>query len=279
MDLKGKVAIVTGAGSGIGLGIAIALARAGMSVAVADIRAAALDNAVAAIEALGAPVLPLEVDVSDLASVKAAAAAVEHRFGKIHVAVNNAGVAMHGVPIEQLAPHDWDWLIGVNIYGVLHGMQAFLPYLRAHGEGGHIVNTASIGGFQIRPGWNTGAYSMTKYAVVALSEALEQDLENSGIGVSVLCPAAVATRLDQSASARPERFGGPFVRSANHFLHDLVKDGLAPEDVGERVVLAIRRNEFYVFTHSAPRVWVEERHARLLQAFDRAREWEQTSQS
>lgn len=279
MNLSGKVAIVTGAGSGIGAGIAVAFARAGMSVAVADIRAAALDGVVAAIEAEGVEALPLEVDVSELASVQAAASAVERRFGKLHVAVNNAGVAMHGVPIEQLDQADWDWVIGVNVYGVLNGMKAFLPYLRAHGEGGHLVNTASIGGFQIRPGWHTGAYSMTKYAVVALSEALEQDLQGSGIGVSVLCPAAVSTNIDQSASARPDRFGGPFERSANHFLHDLVKDGLPPEAVGERVVLAIERGEFYVFTHSAPRQWVEERHARLLQAFDRARDWEQTREA
>jgi NAD(P)-dependent dehydrogenase (short-subunit alcohol dehydrogenase family) len=274
LDLKGKVAIVTGAGSGIGLGIAIALARAGMAVALADIRARELDEAVRAVQACGAQALALEVDVSDLASVEAAAEATVRRFGKLHVAVNNAGVAMHGVPIEQLAPAEWDWVIGVNVYGVLHGIQAFLPYIRAHGEGGHVVNTASIGGFQIRPGWHTGAYSMTKYAVVALSEALEQDLQGSGIGVSVLCPAAVNTNIDRSASARPERLGGPFERSANHFIRDLVKDGLAPEDVGERLVLAILSNEFYVFTHSEPRQWVEERHARLLQAFDRAKAWE-----
>lgn len=276
MDLKGKVAIVTGAGSGIGAGIAVAFARVGMSVALADIRAEALDKVVAAVEAQGVEALPLEVDVSDLASVQAAAAAVERRFGKLHVAVNNAGVAMHGVPVERLETTDWNWIIGVNVYGVLNGMKAFLPLIRAHGEGGHLVNTASIGGFQIRPGWHTGAYSMTKYAVVAISEALEQDLEGSGIGISVLCPAAVNTNIGGSASSRPQRFGGPFERSENHFLHDLLKDGLAPEEVGERVVLAIRRGEFYVFTHSAPRQWVEERHARLLDAFDRAQAWEQT---
>jgi NAD(P)-dependent dehydrogenase (short-subunit alcohol dehydrogenase family) len=279
MNLEGKVAIVTGAGSGIGSGIAVAFARAGMSVALADIRRDALDGVVAAVEAEGAKALPLEVDVSDLASVQAAADAVEKCFGRLHVAVNNAGVAMHGVPVEQLESADWDWVIGVNVYGVLHGMKAFLPRIRAHGEGGHLVNTASIGGFQIRPGWNTGAYSMTKYAVVAISEALEQDLEGSGIGVSVLCPAAVRTNIDQSAVARPGRFGGPFERPQNHFLRDLVKDGLTPEQVGERVLLAIRQREFYVFTHSAPRQWVDERHVRLMRAFDSAAAWERSRQA
>src|SRR5262249_4762594 len=130
--------------------------------------------------------------------------------------------------------------------------------------------TASIGGFQVNPTLKTGAYSTTKYAVVALSEALEQELEGSGIGVSVLAPAAVRTSMHDSASNRPQHLGGPFVRPQQHFLKEAVADGLDPADVGERVVAAVRAGEFYIFTHSATRAWLERRHARIIAAFDGA---------
>jgi NAD(P)-dependent dehydrogenase (short-subunit alcohol dehydrogenase family) len=146
--------------------------------------------------------------------------------------------------------------------------------IRKHGEGGHIVNTSSIGGLQVQAGWNTGAYSMTKYAVVALSEALEQELRGSGIGVSVFCPAAVDTDLHDSAKNRPARFGGPFVREQQHFLKDLIAGGLTPLQAGERVVRGIRDDEFFIFSHSAPRKWIEARHQRLMAAFDRIEQLE-----
>lgn len=272
-DLSGKTAVVTGAGSGIGLGMARAFAQVGMNVALCDIRQEPLDKALAEVRGLGARAIAVVTDVSDRASVEGAAAAAERELGPIHVACNNAGVAMHGVPIETLPAADWDWVIGVNVYGVIHGIQVFVPRIRAHGEGGHVVNTASIGGFQIHPGWNTGAYSMTKYAVVALSEALDQDLAGSGIGVSVLCPAAVATHLPDTADSRPPRFGGAFTREANHFMRDAIKDGLAPEQVGWRVVDAIRGQEFFVFTHTEPRQWIEKRHRRIMDAMDAAERW------
>jgi len=278
-DLKGKVAIVTGAASGIGYGIALNLARAGVNVAVADIRRDKLNEAVTAIESAGVQALAIEIDTSSPESVQAAGKAVMEKFGKLHMAFNNAGVAMHGVPMLELPQADWDWVIGVNVRGVINGMQTFVPLIRETGEGGHLVNTASIGGFQIHPDWHTGPYSMTKYAVVALTEALEQDLEGSGIGVSVLCPAAVQTNLDQSGGARPARFGGAVVRPQNHFLRELVKDGLTPEEAGERVLHAIRNDEFFIFTASAPREWIEKRHQRLMQSFDNAARWEQSRQS
>ncbi len=269
-DLKGRTAFVTGAGSGIGLGIARQLARAGMGVAVADIRKDAADAAAADIVVGGGRAIPLQVDVSDRESVEHGAQTAERALGKVHIAVNNAGVAMHGVPLESIGASDWDWVIGVNIYGVIHGIQTFVPMIRAHGEGGHIVNTASIGGLQINPNFHTGAYSMTKYAVVALSEALEQELQGSGIGVSVLCPAAVDTAIHLSERSRPDRLGGPTVRVENHFMGDIIKDGWPPDPVGERVVQAILGNEFFVFTHTEPRDWVEKRHRRIQDAFDRA---------
>jgi NAD(P)-dependent dehydrogenase (short-subunit alcohol dehydrogenase family) len=269
-DLRGKTAFVTGAGSGIGLGIARQLARAGVSVAVADIRNDAAEAAAAEIVAAGGRAIPLVLDVSDRADVERAAETAERALGPIHIAANNAGVAMHGVPLEKISAADWDWVIGVNIYGVIHGIQTFVPMMRAHGQGGHIVNTASIGGLQVNPNFLTGAYSMTKYAVVALSEALEQELRGSGIGVSVLCPAAVNTSIHLSERSRPERLGGPTVRPENHFMGDIIKDGWAPDAVGARVVEAILGNEFFIFTHTQPRDWIEKRHRRIQEAFDRA---------
>lgn len=269
-DLKGRNAIVTGAGSGIGLGIARQLARAGVNVALADIREDAAKVAADEIVAAGGRAIALGVDVSERADVERAADEAERAFGNIHIAANNAGVAMHGVPLERIAPGDWDWVIAVNIYGVIHGIQTFVPRMRAHGEGGHVVNTASIGGLQINPSFHTSAYSMTKYAVVALSEALEQELEGAGIGVSVLCPASVNTSLHFSERVRPERLGGPTSRPENHFMGELTKDGWAPDDVGARVVQAIREGEFYILTHTGPRDWIEKRHRRIEAAFDRA---------
>ena len=268
-DLKAKTAVVTGAASGIGSGIAQTLAQAGMKVALVDIQERALEDLRRQIDSRSGQAIAVPADVSDAQAVARAAQEIERVFGNIHVAVNNAGVAMHGTPLEQIALEDWNWVIGVNIYGVIHGIRTFVPMIRKHGEGGHIVNTSSIGGLQMRPGWNTGAYSMTKYAVVALSEALEQELAGSGIGVSVLCPAAVKTAIYDSARNRPARLGGPFERRQHLFLKDTIADGLTPLQVGERVLRAIQDEEFFVFTHSEPRQWIEARHRRILEAFDR----------
>jgi NAD(P)-dependent dehydrogenase (short-subunit alcohol dehydrogenase family) len=271
-QFAGRTAIVTGAGSGIGSGIARALARAGMQVAVADIQR---DNAQATcglIEADGGKAIAIAVDVSDAASVEAAADQAEAAFGPIHVAVNNAGVAMHGTPLEKISLEDWNWVIGVNVYGVIHGIRSFVPRIRRHGQGGHVVNTASIGGLQVNPDWHTGAYSMTKYAVVALSEALEQELQGTGIGVSVFCPAAVRSNLFESAKNRPERMGGAFVREQQHFLKEATAEGLTPIEAGERVLRGIEDGEFLILSHAEPRPWVEKRHERIMAAFDRAEE-------
>jgi NAD(P)-dependent dehydrogenase (short-subunit alcohol dehydrogenase family) len=267
--LSGRAAFVTGAASGIGLAIARHLAKADVSVVLGDIRADLVESAAAEVRSLGGNAVPVVVDVSDRASVAAAADFAEREVGNIHILANNAGVAMHGVPVESIAASDWDWVIGVNVYGVIHGIQTFLPRMRGHGEGGHIVNTASIAGFQVNPAFLTGAYSMTKYAVVALSEALEQELAGSGIGVSVLCPAAVATSLHFSERNRPERLGGPTVRAGNHFLGELIGEGLPPDAIGARVVEAIAAGEFYIFTHAESRALLEKRHRRIEAAFDR----------
>jgi NAD(P)-dependent dehydrogenase (short-subunit alcohol dehydrogenase family) len=269
-EFKGKVAVVTGAASGIGLGMARAFAGEGMNVALCDIRGDKLDAAASEIGALGVRAMPVAVDVSDRASVEAAAAAIEAEFGRIHVVANNAGVVVKS-PIEAVADAEWDWVIGVNLYGVIHGIQAFLPRIRKHGEGGHIVNTASIGGFQVGEGRQTGAYSTTKFAVVALTDALRNDLKGSGIGASVLAPSGVNTAIYQSAANRPERFGKP--PAVLPETPDDIRAGMHPDDVGRRVVAGIRNDEFYLFTHPESRGWIEERHRGIMAGFDAAERW------
>ena len=270
-DFAGKTAIVTGAASGIGLGMAKALAAAGMNIVLADLRADPLEAARQQIEALGVKAIGVTVDVSDAAAVAAAGHAAERAFGNLHVAVNNAGVAMHGTPIEQVTPEEWAWVMGVNVMGVINGIRTFVPMIRRHGEGGHVVNTGSVSSLFVREGRNQGAYAMTKYAVLALSEALEQEVAGSGIGVSVLCPGAVRTSIFGSAATRPERFGGAYSRPQQEALHSAFSSGaLSPEAVGQRVLRAIRDGEFYIFTHTAERAAVQARHDRIRAAFDRA---------
>jgi NAD(P)-dependent dehydrogenase (short-subunit alcohol dehydrogenase family) len=273
-QLEGRTAVVTGAASGIGLGLARTFARNGMSVVLCDIRGDRLDGALAELRALGARAIAVSTDVSDRAAVEHAAAEAQKAFGAIHVICNNAGVTMHGKSIAELTAQEWDWVIGVNLYGVIHGIQVFLPLIRSHGEEGHIVNTASIAGFHVRPGRRSGAYAATKYAVVALSESLAQDLAGTSIGVSVLAPAAVNTQIYRSGDNRPARFGGPFALAGNDPLQDELRAGLDPDIVGERVVRAMRAREFFVFTHIETRAWLEQRHRRILDAYSECERWE-----
>ena len=263
-DLAGKTALVTGAASGIGLGIAGALAQAGMHVVLADLRAEPLAQARATVAALGAAtgarVETVVTDVSDPGQMAAAGRVAEQAFGKLHVLVNNAGVAMHGIPVGQATPETWRRVIAVNVMGAIHGIHALLPLIRRHGEGGHVVNTASISGFFVREGRNQGGYALTKYAVVALSEALEQETKGSGIGVSVLCPGPVRTDFYLSGPEGAARTAPPMGFAGR----------MEPEAVGARVVHAIRHDEFYIFTHTEERAVVQARHARIAAAFDRA---------
>jgi NAD(P)-dependent dehydrogenase (short-subunit alcohol dehydrogenase family) len=183
---------------------------------------------------------------------------------------------MHGTPREQVGIEEWNWVIGVNVLGVINGIRTFVPLIRRHGEGGHVVNTASISRFFIRRGRNQGAYSMTKYAVVALSEALEQEVGDVGIGVSVLCPGAVDTSIFASSVTRPDRFGGPYARPQQEAMRGAMGHGLPPELVGQRVLQAIRDREFYILTHASERAAIKARHERIEAAFDRAEAWETT---
>ncbi|MBM3408249.1 MAG: SDR family NAD(P)-dependent oxidoreductase [Betaproteobacteria bacterium] len=273
-QLTGRTAIVTGGGSGIGAGIAESLAARGIAVMVADIDETRAAEVARRITAQGGTASFIGIDVSDAASVEKAGRDVERRFGRLHFAFNNAGVALHGTPLEQIPLEDWQWVIGVNIMGVVHGIRTFVPMLREHGEPGRIVNTASIGGLQVNAGWMTAAYSMTKYAVVALSEGLRNELKGTAIGVSVLCPAAVRTQIAESAHQRPERFGGPYERPQQAFMADAIAEGWPPRRVGERVIQGMLDDEFMIFTHSSPRPWIEARHAMIQAAFEKAAEFE-----
>src|SRR5262245_39810243 len=269
-DFAGKVAVITGAASGIGLGCARAFARAGMKVALCDLRAEPLKAAVANVRALGGEAIGIATDVSKKESVDAAAEQVVHAFGKIHVAMNNAGVVLRGLPMTDVPDEGWNWVLGVNLYGVIHGIQSFVPRIRAHGEGGHVINTASMAGLHVG-NRQTGVYSASKFAVVALTEALEKDLAGTNIGVSVLTPAAVATDIYEHSAGLRGAIGGP-----NPFATTPadIAAGLAPDDVGARVLAGIRAGQFYLITHPDTRPWVAERYRRMMAAYDFADRWE-----
>lgn len=265
-DLAGKVAVVTGAASGVGLGCARTFARAGMKVALCDLRAEPLKGAVENVRALGADAIGIPTDVSKKDSVEQAAEEVVLAFGKIHIAMNNAGVVLRGLAMAEITDEAWNWVLGVNLYGVIHGIQSFVPRIRAHGEGGHVINTASMAGLYVG-NRQTGAYSASKFAVVALSEALEKDLAGTNIGVSVLTPAAVATDIYVNSARLRSAIGGP-----NRFAQTPadIAAGLAPDDVGECVLDGIRAGQFFLITHPETHSWVTDRHARLTAAYDYA---------
>jgi NAD(P)-dependent dehydrogenase (short-subunit alcohol dehydrogenase family) len=178
---------------------------------------------------------------------------------------NNAGVT-GSAGTDNISLQDWQWVIDINLMGVVHGVKAFLPLLKAHGEGGHIVNTASMAGFLSDTGF--GAYTASKFAVVGISEALSTELEPQGIGVSIHCPGWVATRISESRSNWPNEYGVPPPRGplAERFA-ELVRNGMAPSDVAALVLKAVQNNELYVFTHPDMRPWLEKRVDRFLTAY------------
>jgi NAD(P)-dependent dehydrogenase (short-subunit alcohol dehydrogenase family) len=275
-DFAGKTAFVTGAANGIGLGIAKALAGEGANVAIADIDEAGLARAKKELAATGTSVMSLALDVSDRSAVQGAADEVERELGPVDVLVNNAGVTLGPIPVTDIDAAMWDWIFGVNLFGVVNGVATFVPRMLARGNSGHVVNTSSIGGLQVNAELQNGSYSMTKYAVVALSEALQLQLTNSKIGVSVLCPALVRTTLQESAKRRPARFGGPYAEVMHgHELEmpTMQPVELEPDAVGARVIESIRRDEFFIFTHPETRAWIEARHAKLMEGFDALEEY------
>ncbi len=257
-DLPGKTAFVTGGASGIGLGIAKALLGAEMNVVIADIRD---DHLTAATAELGhsSRVLALKLDVTDRAAYARAADAAEARFGKIHVLCNNAGVAVVG-PTELATFADWDWVLGVNLGGTVNGIVTVLPRIKRHGEGGHIVNTASMSGLMPHPG--ATLYGTSKGAVVHMIECMRAELEPQGIICSAFCPGAVQSNIADAAKTRPAELSDTGYAEADkrrqqggNFFHLY----MTKENVGARVLRGILNDELYILTHSEFREGVEDR--------------------
>jgi NAD(P)-dependent dehydrogenase (short-subunit alcohol dehydrogenase family) len=257
-DFEGKIAVLTGAGSGFGLECARLGARLGMRLVLVDVQADALEAAAAEVSAMGAPVLAQRVDVSDAAQMEALARTVHERFGAPHFVFNNAGVGTAGL-IWESTPREWTWVLGVNLWGVIHGVRLFTPMMleaaRADaGYQGHIVNTASMAGLLTPP--NMGVYNVSKHAVVSLTETLYHDLRlvTEQVGASVLCPYFVPTGIVHSERNRPpELAGGPATRSqviGQAMMEKAVSSGkVSAAEVAQKVFDAVRDDRFYIYSH------------------------------
>ncbi len=268
-DFKDKVAVITGGASGIGLATGRALAREGARLVLADIEKPVLDSAVESLQQEGFEACGLVTDVADREAVIALADFAWDRYGQVEIVMNNAGVAVFG-PTHEMTHHDWDWLIQVNLWGCIHGTEAFVPRMVEAGNGGHVLFTASFAG--LVPNRDLGVYNVTKAATVALAESLQKDVRDQGIGVSVLCPMRVTSNIDFSSRNRPDSLGGP---SANRTYTDEERanlDGatLAAGPVADLVVDAIRRNELYIHTHRDAAKYFDRRADRIRRAFDHA---------
>jgi len=263
-ELAGKVAFVTGGASGIGLAMAQCFAREQVKIVLADIEVGALEKAEEELRGSGAEVIGVKCDVSDPASVTAASERAIEAFGKVHILCNNAGVAPSGA-IDETTPADWKWCLDVNLMGAVHGIQTLVPKIKAHGEGGHIVNTASIAGFVALP--TLGIYTATKYAIVGISETLRGELAPFNIGVSVLSPSFVKTRLNESHRNRPAELG-PGPDGPDAFMTEVFKTATEPRVIGERVVRGVKRGDFYIFPHVDLKLGFQARVDEIVAAFD-----------
>ena len=268
-NFQGRTAFVTGAASGIGLSLARAFLDEGANVMLADIEAEAREGAVSNLEVAGGRLDSLICDVADAAAVRDAARRTIERFGNVHVLCNNAGVGAGG-PFEEVTAESWQWIIGVNLMGVVHGLQAFVPHMKGHGEAAHIVNTASIAGMLCLP--HMGPYCATKFAVVAMTETLAAELTESNIGASVLCPMWVRTRIHESDRNRPDALRGaqpPNVDAARRSeMAQAIADGMDPDVVAATVLSGICAKRLHIFTHPETEAMVRERFDGILAAFD-----------
>lgn len=253
-DLTGKTAVVTGAASGMGNAMARRFAREGMKIVLVDVEADALAEATAALEADGADILAQQVDVSDAAAMDALADATLERFGAVHIVCNNAGVGSGG-PMWELTTEDWEFCMRPNLWGVIHGVRVFTKHMIAQNEG-HIVNTASMAGLVTVPGM--GPYNVTKHGVVTLSESLYHELADLGsaVGVSVLCPGHVNTRIWESHRNRPKELAATArepeseeQRATHSMFQELLQNSMPADDVADLVHSAVLDGTFYIHTH------------------------------
>lgn len=266
-ESKGKVAVVTGAASGIGAGIARACAEADMRLVLADIEPGPAERLAAELAADGAETLVHATDVARAADLESLADASFARFGAVDVLFNNAGVAQGGA-LHTFTSEDWAWLLGVNLYGVIHGCRSFVPRWIERGVRAHVVNTASIGGFLSGP--TLGMYTTTKFAVVGYSEALAAELAPHGIGVTALCPGLVNTNLGAASRNRPAGLGA--APDGLGALTAMMADGLDPLAVGRHALRGVRENALHVFTDAAYEPVIAERFEKVLAALRRAKE-------
>jgi NAD(P)-dependent dehydrogenase (short-subunit alcohol dehydrogenase family) len=271
-ELRGKTAFVTGGASGLGFAMAESFGREGMKVMIADIE---LATAQAKVEVLRAQQIEAEcvaVDVTSRDSLRAGAQATIAKFGKVHVVCNNAGIGAGGL-FGGVPEGDWDWVIDVNLKGVVYGMEVFAPLLESHGEGGHFVNTASMAGHISPPGMEP--YCATKFAVVAMSEGWQAQLAAKNIGVSVLCPGLVSTNIYNGRRNRQNAIYGE--KDADFGSADLEQQrawmagGMDSAVVGERVVEAVKDDELYIFTHVEYEGVVRQRFERVMAAFEKSK--------
>jgi NAD(P)-dependent dehydrogenase (short-subunit alcohol dehydrogenase family) len=273
-DLKGKVAVVTGAASGIGRAMAECFAHVGMKVVLADVEEKPLAAAVASLTASGADVCGVRTDVSKPEEVERLAQRAYERYGAAHVVCNNAGVGTGGLSWEQPLG-DWEWTFGVNLWGVIHGIRAFVPRMIEQGQG-HVVNTASMAGLGGAPGM--GAYCATKHAVVGISECLHHELTLAAEGkvkVSVLCPGFVKTNIADAHRNRPAANPGkpaaqmsPQEQAMDAMMRDALSRGIAPSDVADQVLSAIVEERFWILTHPNMKKSIEVRTRGILEGRD-----------
>jgi NAD(P)-dependent dehydrogenase (short-subunit alcohol dehydrogenase family) len=274
-QFTGKTVVISGGAEGIGFGIARAMGKQGMKVVLGDIDAGQLEIAQQKLQSEGIEVLTVKMDVTDLVQWKGLADKAIERFGKIHMLVNNAGVSGTPGAIEQTDNKDWNWVVDVNLMGVVNGTQTIVPFMKQHDEGGWIINVASMAGMMGVP--MAGSYTATKVAVVGMSESWYVELKPHNIQVSVLCPAFVKTRINLSNRNKPtdiiqkkeKQHDGKDSAIAKH-MQSVIDNGLSPDVVGERVVEAISQKELYIFTHPNYRKAVQKRFKAIDDAFARS---------
>ena len=266
-DVTDKIAFITGAASGVGYGMARAFLEAGMRLVLADIRSDALDAAAKKLQGKEADVHCIPLDVTDRAAMAAAADEAERYFGKVHILCNNAGINVFG-PVDQASFDDWDWIMDVNLNSVFNGIRCFLPKIKAHGEGGHIVNTASMASIVSGPG--AGIYTAAKCAVRGLSECLWYNLAPQGIGVSVVCPGLVNSNIHHSEELRPSSRADSGYAKDPEFakrLEAIQSLGMDPVVVGRKVLRGILNDDLYILTHPEHKDEVIRDFAEIVAAF------------